>query len=88
MREQPQTMPASPRPPTHDPDGLKERASAWVDALKTCEFAGQIDLSEEELKSLAPQVRHGLESHVLTLQAHAVRIVFSVTRFTETVTTI
>jgi hypothetical protein len=71
-------MPSPPRPSDDDPDALKKRASAWAEALKTCEFAGQIDLSEDNLKSLAPEVRAGFESHVPTLQTHAVRIVFSV----------
>lgn len=78
MREQPQTMPSSPRSSETDPDGLKARASAWVEALKTCEFAGQIDLSEDALKSLATAVRHGFETSVVTAQTHAIRLVFSV----------
>jgi hypothetical protein len=60
------------------PAGLKARVNAWVDALKACDFAGQIDLPEEDLKTLAGPVRRGFESYVLTAQNHAIRVVFSV----------
>ena len=71
-------MPFSPPSPHHDPDGLGKRASAWVESLKSCDFAGQIDLSEEDLTSLADPVRRGFEGSVVTAQKHATRLVFSV----------
>jgi len=71
-------MPSSSRSTDPDPDGLKEQASAWVEALKTCDFAGQIDLSEEDLRSPAGPVRRGFESSVVTAQKHATRVVLSV----------
>jgi len=71
-------MPFLSRTSDPDADGLDNQATSWVEALKTCDFAGQIDLTAKDLSCLAGPVRAGLESSIVTAQKHAVRIVFSV----------
>lgn len=71
-------MQSHPRPPTFDADDTDARIRSWVEALKNCDFAGQIALSEKELKSLSPRVRKEFETTAATAQSNALRVVFSV----------
>jgi hypothetical protein len=59
-------------------ENIEARALTWSQELKSCAFAGQIDLSEHDLRTLSPSVTKGLESRVATAHDHAVRVVFSV----------
>lgn len=64
--------PHSPDPPPGDPDS---RFGNWAQELKRCDFAGQIDLAESELNSLAVPVRQAFESSIATPPKHAARVV-------------
>lgn len=59
-------------------DRSEENAKAWQSTLKQCDFAGQIDLPEDELRAIAPFVRQGFEHYAPTDFHHATRIVFAV----------
>jgi hypothetical protein len=59
-------------------DRSEEHAKAWQSTLKQCDFAGQIDLSEDDLRALAPIVRKGFEHYAPSDVHHAARIVFAV----------
>lgn len=50
----------------------------WAAKLKSCDFAGQIDLSENDLRLLAPSVTEGFETQVPTVDLLAVRLIFAV----------
>ena len=56
----------------------EDRAKAWQSALKQCDFAGQIDLSEQDLRTIAPFVRQGFERYAPCELHDAARIVFAV----------
>jgi hypothetical protein len=71
-------MPSPPRSTDPDADGLNNQGDSWLEALKTCDFAGQIDLTEQDLRRLAGPVRLGFETAVVTAKTHALRVVFSV----------
>ncbi|MGD0815297.1 MAG: hypothetical protein ABSA83_17000 [Verrucomicrobiota bacterium] len=71
-------MPSAHQRTDPDPVNPDELARAWTQGLKDCDFAGQIDLSEEDLRCLAGAVRAGFENPVATTYRHAIRVVFSV----------
>ena len=56
----------------------EENAKVWQSELKECDFAGQLDLSEDDLRGIAPQVQQGFERRGTTDVDHAARIVFAV----------
>jgi hypothetical protein len=53
-------------------------AKNWLNALKQCDFAGEIDVSEETLEVVAPFISSGFESNVPSDLHHAARIIFAV----------
>ena len=57
---------------------LKERVKTWPGILKNTDFAGQIDLSEKDLRALAQIVSTGFASPITTGQTHSTRVVFAV----------
>src|SRR5437870_5718568 len=68
----------TPLPQKSTAGNIEERSQTWAKELKSCDFAGQIDLSEDDLRLLAPTVSKGLESQVPTDHLQAIRVVFAV----------
>ena len=59
---------------------IGERVKAWPGIIKKSDFVGQIDLSENDLRSreLVDTVREGFRSRSTTTETHSTRVVFAV----------